>query len=295
MKDVKGIRSLASFLLPGLGIGGYQTHGGDDRTGAIKRHIQQWQTKMATKITTPPEAFTTESLEQSGTLAVELCGRSVALRVRRHARARNLILRIEEDGSGMVVTVPYGVAVRQAVDLAESRAEWILSQLDSCLPQVPFEDGMVLPFLGHDHHVRHEPNRRGAVWREGQAIHVTGGPEHLPRRLGDWLKAEARREMSSRAHAKAALIEKRIARISIKDMRSRWGSCGEEGGLSFAWRLIMAPDWVLDYVVAHEVAHLKHLDHSARFWKVAAELTTSDVKAAEKWLDNYGNTLYRYG
>lgn len=232
---------------------------------------------------------------QKETLAVELRGRTVALRVRRHRRARNLILRLEEDGSGVVVTVPYGVAIRHAVSLAESRADWILRHMDNWLPKVPFAEGMTLSFLGEDCYVRHADKKRGTVWREGSIIYVAGKIEHLPRRLCDWLKKEARREMGTRAHAKAATINKRISRITVRDMRSRWGSCGENGGISFAWRLIMAPEWVIDYVVAHEVAHLRHLDHSERFWDLAGKLTDGDVAAAEAWLDANGNTLYRYG
>ena len=248
---------------------------------------------MASRAT--PETFNVESLEQNGTLAVDLAGQPVAMRVRRHARARNLILRIEEDGSGVVVTVPYGVAVREAVELAQSRADWIRENLDSWLAQVPFTDGMEIPILGDAHRVCHNLRRRGVVWREGREIHVTGKAEHLPRRLRDWLQNEARREMGSRAHAKAAEIGKQVTRISVRDMRSRWGSCGDNGGLSFAWRLIMAPEWVLDYVVAHEVAHLKHLNHGKRFWDLTAKLTTTDIDVAEKWLKTNGNTLYRYG
>ena len=241
------------------------------------------------------EKFNAESLEQNGTLAVDLAGKPIAMRVRRHARARNLILRIEEDGSGIVVTVPFGVAISEAVDLAQSRAEWIRQHLDSWLARIPFADGVSIPFLGDEYRVVHSPARRGVAWREGDEIHVAGKAEHLPRRLRDWLVSEARREMGARAHAKAAEIGKLVTRVSVRDMRSRWGSCGEGGGISFAWRLVMAPDWVLDYVVAHEVAHLKHLNHGKRFWDLTARLTTSDIAAAEKWLDTKGNILYRYG
>ena len=235
------------------------------------------------------------NLDKNNRTMIELKGRTVPLRIRRHARARSLILRLEDDGSGAIVTVPYGVRYAEAVDLAESRADWILDHLDSWLPRIPFEAGAVIPVLGVDHWVCHNPWKRGVVWREGREIHVSGKLEHLPRRLHDWFYAEARLEITARAKEKAARIGEKVGRITIRDMRSRWGSCGENGAMAFTWRLLLAPEHVLDYVVSHEVAHLKHLDHSARFWEVATSLTAGDVGAAQAWLDSNGNSLYRYG
>ncbi len=105
------------------------------------------------------------------------------------------------------------------------------------------------------------------VRREGGTLIVAGRPEHLGRRLTDWLKAEARREFAVRARAKAEILGRRVGRVTVRDTRSRWGSCSANGNLSFCWRMVMAPAFVVDYVVAHEVAHLKVRDHSPRFWK----------------------------
>lgn len=235
------------------------------------------------------------NLDQHGRTMVELAGRPVPLRIRRHRRARSLILRLENDGSGAVVTVPYGVAYAEAVDLAHARAAWILDHLDNRAPQVAFTDGAVVPYLGVDHVVRPATERRGVVRREDGVLWVAGAGEHLPRRLGDWLRAEARRELGDRARTKAALIDRKVARVTVRDMRSRWGSCGEDGTIAFSWRLIMAPVAIVDYVVAHEVAHLAHMDHSARFWEAAARLTDTNIEAAQAWLNADGNDLFRYG
>ena len=137
------------------------------------------------------------------------------------------------------------------------------------------------PISATEHRIRHRPAERGAVWRESGEIHVSGRPEHLPRRVEDWLKQEARHEIERRAHEKAAELGKKVRRVTIRDPRSRWGSCSPDGALSFSWRLILAPRFVLDYVVAHEVAHLRELNHSNRFWRITETLTADMAKARE--------------
>src|SRR5882724_4073187 len=171
---------------------------------------------------------------------------------------------------------------------------WIRDRLDLLPEPVPFRSGRSIPFLGVMHRIRHQPQARGVVWQENGEIQVAGRAEHLSRRVEDWLRREARREIERRAHAKAELIGKRIAAITIRDPKSRWGSCSPRGQLSFSWRLILAPRQILDYVVAHEVAHLKELNHGPRFWKLTAELTR-DADGARAWLNDHGPMLHRYG
>ena len=132
------------------------------------------------------------------TFTLDLEGRAVALRVRRNGRARRLVLTIDTAGGGVVVTVPNRVAVREGVELARSKAGWILDCLDALPPRTPFADGAVVPVLGVEHRVRHCPGRRGTVWREEGEIVVAGRPEHLARRLTDWLRRTARSEITAR-------------------------------------------------------------------------------------------------
>ena len=117
------------------------------------------------------------------------------------------------------------------------------------------------------HRIRHEPQARGVVWQEDGEIYVAGRAEHIARRVEDWLRREARREIERRARAKAGLIGKRIAAITIRDPKSRWGAA-RRAASSLSLAAILAPRHVLDYVVAHEVAHLKELNHGARFWSL---------------------------
>jgi len=224
---------------------------------------------------------------------LDLYGHAVPLRVRRHARARNLILRIDEDTGGAMVTIPARTPIRDGIDLARRKAAWIAAQLKRRVEPLVFAPGVELPFLGERHTVRHNPGGRGVVCADMEIV-VSGRPEHLARRLADWLKAQARTEITTRAHAKAGQIDQRIARITVRDTRSRWGSCGVQGQLNFSWRLVLAPAFVLDYVVAHEVAHLAHHNHGADFWALTESLTDR-MEEAKAWLSTHGRDLHRYG
>lgn len=175
-----------------------------------------------------------------------------------------------------------------------SNAGWVLRQLARLPAAVPFADGAVLPLLGRDVILRHLPEGRLAARLDGEVLLVSGDAAHLPRRVRDFLKVLARRELAARAQATAARLGRRVTRVSVRDGTSRWGSCTAAGALSFSWRLILAPVWVLDYVVAHEVAHLVHLDHSPRFWAVVRKLSP-DAERARAWLARHGAALHRYG
>ena len=131
------------------------------------------------------------------------------------------------------------------------------------------------------HRIRHRADVRGTVWREGQEIHVAGRPEHLPRRLRDWLTAELRGRLVPLVHAKAARVERPVKRITVRDSALALGSCGPDATMSFSWRLVFAPPEVLDYLVAHEVAHLVHLNHGPRFWALARTLCDGPIEAPQ--------------
>jgi predicted metal-dependent hydrolase len=182
-----------------------------------------------------------------------------------------------------------------AVGFAEAQAGWIAARLKRLPDRRPFADGAEVPLFGEPHVVRHRPDRRGTVWCEMGEIHVAGRPEHLPRRLRDWLTAELRGRLVPLVHAKAERVERPVKRITVRDSRSRWGSCGPDGGMSFSWRLVFAPPEVLDYLVAHEVAHLVHLNHGPRFWALARSLCDGPMEPPQAWLKANGETLLQYG
>ncbi|MDZ4791963.1 MAG: SprT family zinc-dependent metalloprotease [Hyphomicrobiales bacterium] len=122
---------------------------------------------------------------------------------------------------------------------------------------------------------------------------VAGGPEHAGRRLVDWLKIEAKKDLFYRVHHHAGNIGIYPKRISVRDQSTRWGSCSSSGNLSFSWRLIFAPSFVLDYVAAHEVAHLKEMNHGPRFWRVVRD-TMPEMHKARLWLKKHGSELHRF-
>jgi len=226
-------------------------------------------------------------------ISLDLEGRVVPLTIRRHPRARNIILRIEPK-IGAIVTVPWYTPFEEGIELVKRKQVWLLRQLDAMPSRVPFVEGAQVPLLGAEKTVRHNPDSRSPVTVTDTEFQVSGQTEHLARRLTDWFKKEARRVIAERVEDKTLLLGKPYRRISIRDTRSRWGSCTENGSLSFCWRLIMLPELALDYVVAHEVAHLKELDHSPAFWKTVATLT-ADSERAQAWLKVHGERVFYYG
>ncbi|AWK87670.1 M48 family metallopeptidase [Azospirillum thermophilum] len=230
--------------------------------------------------------------------ALVLTGLPAPLELRESARATRMTLRVDA-GRGLVqVVVPVGVSEADALRFVGRHDGWVRARIAALPPALPFADGALVPFLGTDHVIRHLPDLRGATRREDGAILVGGRAEHVGRRVRDFLMAEARRELAERARQKAATIGARVAAVTVRDTRSRWGSCSATGRLSFSWRLILTPEPVLDYVVGHEVAHLKEMNHSARFWALCARLTADlnpDVAVPRHWLKTNGARLLRYG
>ncbi|MBV8703964.1 MAG: M48 family metallopeptidase, partial [Acetobacteraceae bacterium] len=157
-----------------------------------------------------------------------------------------------------------------------------------------FIDGAVVPIGGKPHRIRHVPLARRGAWIEDEELRVSGAPEFLRRRVLDFLRREARQRLAALVAAKAARIGAAPRRLSVKDTRTRWGSCASDGSLAFSWRLVMAPAFVQDYVVAHEVAHLCHMNHGKRFWALVARLTPHSAEAIA-WLRSDGSRLLRMG
>ena len=213
---------------------------------------------------------------------------------RRSPRARRVSLRIDPRAAQVVVTLPPRSGRRAGMALLTTHAAWIMQRLAALAPAVRFAPGTEIPLGGTPHVIRHEPRARGGAWLEPGAILVSGAPEFLPRRVADFLRAEAKRRITVLAIKHAETLDVKPRAIRMKDTNTRWGSCAPDGILAFSWRLVMAPDWVLDYVVAHEVAHLREMNHSARFW-AQVERLTSHRDASVAWLREHGPALLRFG
>ena len=236
-----------------------------------------------------------EALE-SQTPVIEVDGRPVSLSVRRSRRARRLYLRVDPAAPAdfpVELVLPRGVGLAEGLRFARDMAGWVGRRLKALPATVPFTDGTPIEVGGETLVIRHVGGR-GPTRREGGLLLVAGDADYIRRRVRDWLKTQARAVLAERSRALAATIGKTIASIRLSDPRSRWGSCSSEGGLAYSWRLILAPPFVLDYVVAHEVAHLVHANHGPRFWKLTAELC-GDTDTPRAWLNRHGPRLLRYG
>ena len=231
----------------------------------------------------------------SGTSEIlSLPGGPARVEWRRSRRARRVSLRIDPRGGAVVVTLPMRAGRTAGMALLMDHAHWVAERLAALPGAVPFADGSEVPLHGTPHRIRHVPRAAGGVCVERGEILVSGDAAFLPRRVADFYRAEARRHLLVLVAAKAAAARARPGRVSVKDTRSRWGSCAANRNLSFSWRLVMAPRFVQDYVAAHEVAHLRHMNHGPRFWALVEELTPH-TDAAVAWLRTQGPRLLRVG
>jgi predicted metal-dependent hydrolase len=220
-------------------------------------------------------------------------GRRVPLEIRVDPRASYLRVTISDHCPGVELVLPRAADLVPGIAFAQSKSRWIERSLAAFPDPVPFEEGAVIPFLGRKLTIRRH-RESGFVLCVGEELWVPGSPSELALRVRRWLEAEARREIVWRVAADCARIGASYRRLLISDTRSRWGCCSPEGDLQFSWRLVMAPEPVLAYVVAHEVAHLRELNHGRRFWHHVRRLA-GDVSLAQQWLRDHGAELHRYG
>lgn len=232
-------------------------------------------------------------------ISVAFEGEVYLVRLRRHAQARRYTLRIHAATREVVLSMPPRGSLKQANEFAQKHGAWIAARLRRLPQAAPFAHGTVLPLRGIDHRIEHRRAARGTVWVEcgddgAQLLCVAGEAPHVPRRVRDFLKREAKRDLETASRQAAQVLGVAVARVSIRDQASRWGSCSTTGVLSYSWRLIMAPPYVLDYLAAHETAHLIEMNHSRRFWRLV-ERICPHMSRAKTWLNAHGTDLHRYG
>jgi hypothetical protein len=228
---------------------------------------------------------------------LRLDGEAIPITLRLNPRARRLIVKVHPSTGEVTVVAPSRRGLGHALDFAKSERDWIARRLARVPPPVALELGAKIPFRGETHVIRKGDKGRGApVWieRDGEdpIVRVAGESEHAPRRVLDFLKREARKVLDARTTHFAGALGITPRRITVRDTASRWGSCSSGRSLSFSWRLILAPSFVLDYVVAHEVAHLREMNHGKRFWSLLG-LLIADPEKPQRWLHQHGSTLHR--
>ena len=246
---------------------------------------------------------------KSGKRSVTLKAQSIEhldapVEVRRHPAARRLTLRVSRTRRAVIVTLPVQCDLDEAGTFINRNIAWVRERLLSLPTAVELRDGVFIPLRGEAHRIVFTGKISGRAAGTGPItrkkgidfpeIHISGLPEHAPRRLTEWLHVEALRDLEARVAVHAARLKCSPKRIAVRDQSSRWGSCSTTGVLSFSWRLILAPPEVLDYVAAHEVAHLLEMNHGPRFWALVRK-TAPTMDEQKRWLQIYGMDLHRYG
>ncbi len=268
-------------------------------------------------------ASTSTPLEHSPTLRVPEVGCNVELR--RSSRAKRFSLKVSHTERAAILTLPNRGRVEDASAFLARHADWLKRQLARLPEPVPFADGAVIPLRGEFHCLKFPGIQRncgvvsilsdGAFSQNGSPaamlpgwpaadfapagpalpqIRVSGEAEHAPRRFSDWLRGEVRRDIAVSVAKHAQTLGCAPKRIAVRDQATRWGSCSTSGTLSFSWRLIFAPPFVLDYVAAHEVAHLREMNHGPSFWRLVRDAVPS-MQKARVWLKAHGAELHRFG
>lgn len=219
------------------------------------------------------------------------------IKLRKSARAKRLALRLDVKDRIFHLVQPNGISLSRAKAFAENNDEWMRERLAKLAPVVTFEHGAVIPVLGQERTISiiaRTDSKRTSIRLIGDYLEVLTNLDNPSPRIKRFLKDLARDKLSKISEDKANTIGKTIKSVSVRDTKSRWGSCSSDGKLSYSWRLIFAPSASMDYVVAHEVAHLKHLDHSKNFWSLCRKLSDNFVEG-HYWIQNHGAELMRYG
>jgi len=229
--------------------------------------------------------------------------------IRTHARARNMTLRVSRTRRAVIVTLPLGCDHDEAHSFIGRNIAWVRECLDEIPKRVPFRHGALLPFRGVPHRLVFTRSQTGVVVQRATNIddvsrserltsdnelHIGGPVEDAPQRLLHWLYQEVWWDLSVSIVKHAQRLDVPVPCITIRDQSTCWASCSSVGPLSFSWRLILAPPFVLDYIAAHEVAHLVHMDHSPEFWALVDNMVPR-MEEAKDWLDCEGLDLHRYG
>lgn len=251
------------------------------KRGLLPRTLQQWPDRK------------TAALETMRQVLLEI---SPQLNLRISPRAKRMALRLDSRTGKIHLVLPPRASLRKGLEFAREHQDWITRHAAEAPAPVTLGNGSILPVLGQDRVIRvsyDENLKRTSISLTENEIIVSTNKEDPTGRIVRHLKDYAREEITRLSREKALKINRAPRAIRIGDTKSRWGSCSQEGNLSFSWRLVLAPQAAFDYVVAHEVAHLAHMDHGKAFWALCAELS-EDFKTGHEWMKKHGHRLMRY-
>ncbi len=218
---------------------------------------------------------------------------TLPLVIRRHQRAKRICLRYNPTSHAISLTLPRHTRVGDGLAFLMQKSEWLVETLRAAPTKKQIKPGVVIPLLGKRVRIKHDGDLAHAWEMRDDILYVSGDRDAFCQNVTAALREIASRTLTALAMRYAVRMGRRLNRVSVRDTRSRWGSCSSTARLSFSYRLIFAPKEVMEYVVAHEVAHLRHMNHSTAFWN-AVEYICPDYEAAKDWLKLHGKDLYRF-
>lgn len=203
--------------------------------------------------------------------------------VNKNPKAKRMRLRIDRRRKVPVLVLNKRMKESDGIAFALKNAGWIQTQLAKLPEEKVFCNGMIFSLFGENVVIHHSPESKRGVWLENGVLFVSGHEEHLKRRVLDFIKTTLKTKAKQKADDFAQILGIKAGKITIRDTKSRWGSCNKKGDLSLSWRLALAPREILEYVIAHEVSHIREMNHSDKFWKTV-EILQPSYKLHEKWL-----------
>ncbi|HNS44192.1 MAG TPA: SprT family zinc-dependent metalloprotease [Alphaproteobacteria bacterium] len=218
------------------------------------------------------------------------------LNVRISPKAKRLALRLDAHAGRIDLVIPERASLKKAYKFAESNQHWIETKINALPQPIPFTDGQSVPLLGKLHTIRiiKTGKKYTSINMIGDEIQVETQLDDPSQRITRFLRSYAEKELRKLADIKAATLNRTLSSFCVRDMKSRWGSCSTDGRMTLSWRLLFAPLEAIDYVVAHESAHLTHADHSKKFWALCEGLS-ADYSTGKEWMRLNGIHLGRYG
>jgi len=219
------------------------------------------------------------------------------VRVLRSTRARRMALRLDPKDRAFHLVIPKGISLKQAQKFAEEHDEWMREKLRSLPKAVRFKHGESIPIFGRNRRIEISYDRsvkKTEIELTTYELKIVTNLKNPNSRIVRFLKNLAQIEMEMLSRKKARRIREQLNLVRVRDTKSRWGSCSSDGNINYCWRLIFAPYEAMDYVVAHEVAHLRHMDHSSNFWALCRRLSDNYLEGSY-WMGNHGHELMSYG
>lgn len=226
--------------------------------------------------------------------AILVDGVAMPVRVRRSARARAYRLTIDSTRGELRLSLPTRANLKKALGWAQDHEGWVRSQMAQQPAITRLEDGASVPLEGRDVRICWIAGATRTIRLEGDQLLLGGAAESVGARVERWLVARARAVLEAESHALARQHGLIVASVGVGDTRSRWGSCASSGAIRYSWRLILCPPDVRRATVAHELAHLLHMDHSPAFHAAHARIYGADPRPARAWLRAHGAGLHRY-